>query len=602
MKRVTKILTLILVAVMVLSVFSSCAMFGTNTKKYRASVAINVGDEKITIAKVSDTFYNYYSTYYSYLSQGYISIEQIFEMAVESLYEQNIKVDAYKKTHQPLEHALSDFCHNSDYLTLEETEFCINYVKYLIYTSIDEEVETKLAKDYEFAAEEEEDTSRDFTELDKVDEYASYSEYLYAQNFIHEAMEEYYAEYYASGIGYDITESKMVAEYKIGSQLKYDQLKARYEGDEQFVSINDYNAIVDDLFEKYVSSIEESYQQTLQEFLVYQAEDVVATMVANKYTYEIYKDLENEERVKTELQDRWNTAKADAEMGYLLDDDFVTSIESLGSSSFIYSVPAEYADSYIFVKNILVPFNSAQTETLSNLAAVLGDSDKDSDVYIEQRNKIAAQIIADDFLSTKDDDGNYAKVEGLFKYEGGKLVINPDGALGAYFGVGGAVTAMEGKTKTETIVELMKQYNTDVGQHTALYDYVVRVDDPANYTHKWVDEFVQASEEVAALGEGSYAVCVSDYGVHIVYYSGKVVADVPNFDEMTTPGTVAYRLFKDFYSSEMNELVNDQFEADRDNYYKNFITKTANLDKLAKDSDIVFDFDSTIEVEEEDAE
>ena len=602
MKRVTKILTLILVAVMVLSVFSSCAMFGTNVKKYRASTAINVGDEKITVAKVSDTFYNYYNTYYSYISQGYISVEQVFEMAVQSLYEQMIKVDAYKKNNQPIDHALSNFCHNSDYLALEEAEFCINYVKYLIYTSIDDEVETELAKDYKFEAEETEDTSRDFTELEKVADYASYAEYLYAQNYINEDMDEYLAEYYTAGLSYDVSEDKMVAEYKSASQIKYNQLKDRYEGNEEFVSLEDYNEIVDDIFDKYVSSIEESYQQSLEEFLVYQAEDVVASMVANKYTYGFYKDLENEARIKTELQQRWEAAKADAEMGYLLDDDFETAIESLGASSFIYSIPAQYADSYIFVKNILVPFNAAQTETLNNLAAILGDTDKNSDEYIAQRNMIAAQIVADDFLSTKDEDGNYAKVEGLFKFEGGKLIINPAGALGAYFGDNGVVTAMDGKTKTETVIELMKQYNTDIGQHTSLYDYVVRVDDPANYTHKWVDEFVQASKEVAALGENTYSICVSDYGVHIVYHSGKVVADVPNWDEMTTPGTVAYRLFKAFYAAEMSELVNEAYETERDNYYKTLITKTANLDKLAEDSGIVFDFEHTIEVEEEDAE
>lgn len=601
MKRVTKTLTLILVAVMVLSVFSSCAMFGTNVKKYREATAITVGDEKITIAKVSDTFYNYYNSYYSYISQGYISIEQVFEMAIQSLYEQNIKVDAYKKAHQPIEHALSDFCHNSDYLTLEEAEFCVSYVKYLIYTAIDEEVETELAKDYTFKAEETEDTSRDFTELDKVADYPSYAEYLYAQNYTSEELDDYLEEYFAQGFNHDVSEDKMIAEYKLAGQVKYDQLKARCEEDD-FVTFERYTEIVEELFEEYVFTVEESYQQAFDDFLVYQTEDVVATMVAQKYTFEIYKNLENEDYIKTELQNRWNTAKADAEMGYLLDDDFETAIESLGSSSFIYSVPAEYADSYIFVKNILVPFNAAQTETLNNLAAILGDTDKDSDQYLEQRNKIAEQIIADDFLSTKDEDGNYAKVEGLFKFEGGKLIINPTGALGSYFGANGVVTAMDGKTKTETVIELMKQYNTDIGQHTSLYDYVVRVDDPANYTHKWVDEFVQASKEVAALGEGSYAICVSDYGVHIVYHSGKVVADQPNFDEMTTPGTVAYRLFKDFYAAEMNELITEAYEEVRDTYYKTLINKTANLDKLAKDSGITFDFDATIEVEEEDAE
>ena len=58
MKKVSKVLVLLLVAVMVLSIFSGCGVVSRNKEKYRATAAIQVGKEKKTYSKILATFPN----------------------------------------------------------------------------------------------------------------------------------------------------------------------------------------------------------------------------------------------------------------------------------------------------------------------------------------------------------------------------------------------------------------------------------------------------------------------------------------------------------------------------------------------------------------
>ncbi len=94
MKKVSKILTIILVVVLLAGVLSGCSMFTRNTGRYRALVAVTVGQQEITVGKILDSFNNYYNTYSAYIGQG-ITVEWLLQLTMQGLVSQAMKVDAY---------------------------------------------------------------------------------------------------------------------------------------------------------------------------------------------------------------------------------------------------------------------------------------------------------------------------------------------------------------------------------------------------------------------------------------------------------------------------------------------------------------------------
>ena len=155
MKKANKLIVLILVVALMLSVLSGCAMFGKNAEKYRSTAIVTVGDQSITVGEMLDAFNTQYNNYYYYIAQGYFTVEQVFELAADSLYEQAIKIDAYVTANQAV--TSNKTYKNGEYLTEEELNFVIRYVKYLVFTNFDSQVETFLANDFDFEAKEAEE-------------------------------------------------------------------------------------------------------------------------------------------------------------------------------------------------------------------------------------------------------------------------------------------------------------------------------------------------------------------------------------------------------------------------------------------------------------
>ena len=216
---------------------------------------------------------------------------------------------------------------------------------------------------------------------------------------------------------------------------------------------------------------------------------------------------------------------------------------------------------------------------MSNLEKELGT--KDNANYKAIRNEFASKIVADDFNSEKDADGNYSKIENVFDLDGDNIVINSACTeLSNYFTADGSVDAKDYASKEEAVIALMKRFNTDTAQHTAQYDYVVRVDEaPADYKHQWVDEFVQATKFAVENGR-DYALAVSDYGVHIIFISGKVQPQVFDFSgkNYLNPAAPEYRFFKTYFESQSNLLLEDNLTALKKSYVDaNKIVKTNSL-------------------------
>lgn len=615
MKKASKFLTLLLVAVLVLSIFSGCSFFGRNTEKYRAQVAIKVGNEEITIGKLIDTYNSYYNTYASYIG-SYITLDDVFEMAVSSLYSQYMKVDAYKTKSN-----VETFTHswlgdveiaNSEYLTETELKHGVKYIKYLLFSTLDTMVESYIESDYTLAEaeeEEEEDTSRDFVEFDDLEGASSYSEYTYNQTFANEEMTEYLDDYYTDILKDDsftygeyVYDASKTAPAKLAEKLE--DYNDRIEGEGE-ITLAQYVEYQQQALKQYEKNVKISYDYDLATLINRQMEDYVSSVIVAKYNYDVYGVIdganlaETLQKLNSQVQEAVESQKTD----FNINSGFVDFIEDLDDDSHVYYVPDNY--NYIFVKNILIPFTTEQKTVLSNLEKQLGSATDSR--YIAVRNKFAAEIIADDFNSEKDEDGNYEKVSDLFKLDStGKIQLNFDNQnLGKYFSADGKVLPMADKTAEETIIELMKRFNTDTASHSSLHDYVVRVGEvPESYTSPWVSEFVDAANDAYNAAGGnpgtSYGIAISSYGVHIVFYSADVKAETFDFEHnWNKTETAEYRLFKAFFSSESDELTEEDTDKLNELYYAEKIQKTDAFDKFLKDNGITFDFEKSISLDEE---
>lgn len=624
MKKQIKILALVLAVTMLLSILAGCGMFTKDMVKYRSQVVLTVGDEEITLGKVSDAYTNVYMQYGSYVGSS-ITADYILELALDGLYAQYMKVDSYKKSEGVVKYtedqnSFVGKLENAEYLTLAETQFVVQYLKYQVFTALDSYTETYISAEHKLAEVEAEDTSRDFTEAEDMGDAKTYAEKLYNDNFVNEGMTEYFQDYYPefdvtseSAIGFtdyvysadDEALTKRVEE--INERIKDYIIDEEGERDEYpTITAEEYIACQQKAVKKYNDVIKSTYGIELEKFYTSQIESFIISIIGAKYDLNVAKQVESNADFVTDLQATYQSAYESAKAGYNLNpDSFVTFIESLSSTSYIYYVPDKYnvnsaeggeGNGYIFVKNLLVPFGAEQTAKLTQLKNIVGSTTDPR--YIEYRNQLATEIVATDFL-VEDEDNN--KVENLFVMEGDQLVVNSEGALGANLS-NGVVTEMDGMTKDETFIELMKRFNTDTAQHTATYDYVVRVGEvPYDYTAKWVTEFVDGANAAFKLGQYRYALAVSDYGVHIIYYSKPVETQTMNFAENMYDTTSAeYRYMKTFYTDQLT-IYTTKASEELEKQYKEggLITTTSMFNKFLKDIGLSYDFDKAMEVEDD---
>ena len=645
MKRAYKILTLILIVVFTLSVFAGCNLVGRNIAQYRNAEAFSIGSEKVekvTIGKLLDTFNSYYNNYYYYISSGYLQTSDLLEMVVSSLIQQYMQINDYTTTHDALTD-LTDLqrqIHNAEYLTKDQFGYAVKYVNYLAYTAFDQYTEQNISAKYDLEAEETEDTSRDFTEYDELtDMYGevtdSYAIYTRDKNFVNEDANDFFDDnypYLVDGEGddevtaklnldsyvYDLNdaEQKTIAEERVKSyndRLTDDEKEA-----EKSLTVEEYVEILADTKKQYEETVQNNYGVPIDEFLKSQLADMVSSCILALWSYDVYKDLEADADLQQTLSDNYDLLAAAQLADFNVSDNFDSFITSLGTDSLIYNVPAE-ADNYVFVKNILIPFTADKTALLTNLAKNVGD---ESEAYISKRNEFATELVAEYFKSdkydeetealfdtdntltekkgkTEDEDSRWYTKEKVVVNQDGKLAINPDGILSTWLRPDGTVQAMEGKTATETIVELMKRFNTDTAQHTAKYDYVVYVgEDWEDYDHSWVKEFYTAVNEMTA--DQQYTLCASAYGVHIIYKSGKVADRKFTFDftKHTDTSDPNYTLFQNYFDTQMNLLTQDALEnlqkSKLGGDYSEYISISGGLNKFLKDNGFEFDFDAFI--------
>lgn len=564
MKKASGIIAILLLVVLAFGVFAGCGLFGKETAKYRQFTAVTVGNQKISVGKVIDTFNNLYN---QYGRSGNYTADTLFQAAMSSLYTQYMKIDAYVGESKGNTHAYANFCGKEGYikyLTADQAEYAIKYVKYLVFTNFDSAVEQELAKKVTLKDAEKKDTSRDFKTYDDID-FATdktYTDYLVRKLTVNDDMNEYYEKYYTVDDALTISVNEVLDDYKneAATKAKLAEYVKRVDTTEDknaTITLEQLTAAQDKVVKKYVESIEKAYEITMSEFFKQQVNDIAANLIAQLYDIQAGRSLDGEgfADLSAKLTAAYKDAVAAKKASYKFDDTFVKDIEGLTDDSDIYTVPDQYK--YIFVKNVLVPFNASQKAVLANIGSKLGSTS--GQAYKDARLALAAQIVADDYTSEKDEDGKYKTTyKDLFEVSGGKITLKAGSEI---------ANAIAGAQATsEEIKTLMTRFNTDTAQHSTYYDYVVRINAPEDYTAKWVPEFVEAAEEAygydSATGNhnaaGSYALCVSDYGVHIVFYTADVAAatlDFSTLEKCLKADSREYAKFKTLYSSEKSELL-----------------------------------------------
>ncbi len=649
MKKATKILTLILVVVFAVSMFVGCDLVGRDVKAYRNAPALKIGSQYITVGKLLDTFNSYYNNYYYYISSGYLDASQLLNMAVSSLVQQYMQIDDYIENHSKLSDVtdLQKTVTNAEYITKDQFAYAVKYVNYLAFSAFDQYTDENISSKMDLEEAPADDTSRDFSEYDKLTDLlgnpvTSYAQYVRDQNFVNEDANKYFDDnypYLVDGSGDDEVSGKLLVSkyvYDVNDPVQKAQAEKRVasyndrraDDEEHVLTLDEYIEILQATSKQYEESVSNNYGLALEDFLMGQLGDMVNSCLLANWSYECYKDLENDADLKAKLTENYNILKNEQQTSFGINGNFDSFITSLSTSSVLYNVPEGEADKYVFVKNILVPFTGAQTTLLTNLQNQLGGTDREE--YIAKRNQFAADIVAEYFKSDKydettealfdtantltekagetDDDKSQWYVKNkLFSYTGGELSVSADGLLGKWL-QNGVVTPMSGKSKTDTVVELMKRFNTDTAQHTAAFDYVVYVgDDWETYSHSWVKEFYTATNELVSYNKEhpdalkDYTLCVSTYGVHIIYLSGNIsdkVFDEFKFEDRLKTDTQSYQLFKSYFETQMTLKTDDAFKALqtknlKDDYTK-YVSVLPGFDKFAADNEFKFDFDEFI--------
>ena len=595
-KKIFKITCLVMAIVMMSFVLASCSLFQVNEERYRSETAFEVGDVSVTVGDFADFYAN---TMAQYIDYGY-DMQTVWDSLGDQLLLNFIVLNEIKSdpswvgaNQSPYGDVASNY-KNAQYLTKSgDMELLLKNVRASLYESLDSLVETELSNAYTFAeATEEED--RPLNVLEPGVDFVLGAGALAATDFEDdvEALDEYLDLFrscqlddFTSIVNTYVFEESSEGLEEVLQKLndRIEQEEGVEEGDEDYkaVSKTEYINAQKSALNSMVRVVDESYYGwTLEQFIDNQLESAILSRLAQEYAEKAYVDIEAE--VLTRLKSKLDELVANKQEYYALyPSAFAEDITSLSDESFLYFVPQQYKNEYAFVKNLLVQFSDEQLEDLAQYERF----GKDSAQYKTARLNIASQLAVTDYNSEKVD-GEYSKVENIFKIENGELVLNETVLK----------TALESMASPSDISQrnidfdkLIDQYNEDPGMQGTSYDYVLRVKEPdvAETADAWVAEFSLAGRKAIAKGLGSYEIAVTDYGVHIVYFSGYVTADTFDFDnetELYTPGTATYRFFKAYYDAVKDTLYDRLFEELTEEYKETKITLNNKvLNKLLKE-------------------
>lgn len=168
--------------------------------------------------------------------------------------------------------------------------------------------------------------------------------------------------------------------------------------------------------------------------------------------------------------------------------------------SSVYYVPN---DDYFYVTHVLLQFSDEQKAEYKNLETLKSNGLISESYYNQQLENLVNQIVAVE----KDENGNV--VENSHKTSG-QVLAEIQSVMDA---------AITNEQKDQAFKNMVYKYNQDPGALNNEYLYIIGKD-----ASEMVESFTEASRQLDENGQyGAISGLVaSEYGVHIIYYAGKV--------------------------------------------------------------------------------
>ena len=225
-------------------------------------------------------------------------------------------------------------------------------------------------------------------------------------------------------------------------------------------------------------------------------------------------------------------------------------------------------NNYFYVNHILLKYDESSTTYLDELETLYKNGTISEKAYND-----ALEVEAEKIKATNIQTGKETNLSPMDIYD--ELV--------------GLMTGKSDEAKTQIFKDYIYTYNEDTGNMNADYCYVIGKD-----SSRMVDTFTETSRKLWDNGKGEYGAidyCVSEYGVHIIFYAGPVtnaftISDPDNFnlntdniDELTE---IVNTLKNTYLNAFNNKTLFDKVyeELATDSYT---IFETMNLDVLKKE-------------------
>ena len=225
-------------------------------------------------------------------------------------------------------------------------------------------------------------------------------------------------------------------------------------------------------------------------------------------------------------------------------------------------------NNYFYVNHILLKYDESSTTYLDELETLYKNGTISEKAYNDALEVEAEKIKAKNIQT------------------GEETNLSP---MDIYNELVGLMTGKSDEAKTRTFKDYIYTYNEDTGNMNADYCYVIGKD-----SSRMVDTFTETSRKLWDNGKGEYGAidyCVSEYGVHIIFYAGPVtnaftISDPDNFnlntdniDELTE---IVNTLKNTYLNAFNNKTLFDKVyeELATDSYT---IFETMNLDVLKKE-------------------
>lgn len=563
MQKFMKQLCMILAIVTVFALAAGCSMFQTNQERYRKQTAMKIGDEEVTVQEITEFFESNGAAYIQY---GY-DAQSVWDSLIPQYISQIIAVNEYKKDSsvKTYDGEINRKYKNGEYLTATDLLYFEKKVQLSVFESLDSMLETVFTDagyTFDSAATPRAEETKITLTLDLS--WTNRNNSLNIET-VEKSLEAYKAQKDSVSLDYvydDMTDERLAAAVKA--------LNDRISNDKTEITAEAYVEAQNEAVRQLKKNIASYYADTAAYFKA-SVESVVRQQLYIDYQTNKYSGIEKESDFRTRLDQKLENLRAQDKEKYALNPkSFETFVTGLSDTSFIYYIPEQYVGKYGFVKNLLIPFSDEQSKILKSYSSAFGTG---SDVYLAKRAELAGEIRVTDFIDAPDAKDADKALAGFTTYG---YQVNGS----SFF-----ADKLSGVT-AEEFVELMFRYNTDTAQHNKAYDYVIAKDAPdaTGTADKWVKEFAAEARRLANDGTvGGIGYALTDYGVHILFYSGDVKEDVFNWDDalkdQTGAGNASYRFYKtyldavktSYYSDLMDVTYKEYEDAGKLTVYKNVL-------------------------------